>query len=433
MTPSHRICPLHINEKEAVAVAPAWTYSQLDSLANRAAHSLGQRGLKKGDCIALYAIPDWQTIALLFAAWRLSLIVALIAPHHPSLQTILQPINLRLWIDDPLPFFSEGVVEERTLDLSAPALLLLTSGSTGIPKWAAFTLNQLFYSAETMIQALSAKMHDRWLLNLPLHHVGGLGVLLRSICSCGSIVLPNKNLSFSDRLLSARAQFASLVPTQLYRLLQDDFSELSTHLLIGGGPLSKKLHDHAIQKGCHLSLTYGLTEMSSTVCLASMPVWNEHAPYLGHPLPGRQVKITDGELHVSGKCLFEGYGNPPKHTSEWFATGDIGTHHPQYGVSIHGRKDFQFICGGENIQPEEIEIAILSHPNVEQAIVVPQYDEEYGARPIAFVQSTASEQSIQSYLSDRLPRYKIPIRILSMPEIQALKPNRKYLTALANN
>jgi O-succinylbenzoic acid--CoA ligase len=310
---------------------------------------------------------------------------------------------------------------------------LLTSGSSGTPKWAAFTLNQLFESAKTVALALDAKPHDRWLLSLPLHHVGGLGVLLRALWSGGTIVLENKELPHPARLQAAQARFASLVPTQLYRLIQSDFQPLSTQLIIGGAPLARHIYEKGIERDYQLLLTYGLTEMGSTIFLTSRPIWEQHIPYLGHPLPGRKVKILEQELLVSGPSLFAGYGREPcRPGGDWFSTGDLGIFHQQHGFAIRGRKDFQFISGGENIQPEEIESALLSSGLIEQAIVVPLYDEEFGARPIAFVKTSAPDHQIMGALEPLLPKYKIPIAFAPYPESENLKPNRRALIRLAN-
>jgi o-succinylbenzoate---CoA ligase len=430
-----RICPLSANEKKFLAIAPHWTYAQLDCLTKRAVRQLQSLGLKRGDCIALIAHPNESMIALLFASWRLSLIVTLISPRLPhfTVQKYLAAIPTRLLIDDPTPFFAESADESCELDMDRIALLLLTSGSSGSPKWAAFSLCQLFDSAQTVVQALDAQPQDRWLLSLPLYHVGGLGVLLRAVCSKGTIVLENKELPYPTRIHSANARFASLIPTQLYRLVHSDDQPLTTALLIGGAPLSQNLYERAIERNYRLFLTYGLTEMGSSIFLTSQPVWKNRIPHLGHPLPGRQVKIFQNELLVRGSCLFAGYGHPPHRPfAEWFATGDCARFIDDGGFAIVGRKDFQFISGGENIQPEEIEIALLSHPLVEQALVVPLLDEEFGALPMAFVKTSSPHHHLIRYLSNLLPKYKVPIAIAPLPKCENLKPNRAQLIHLAN-
>ncbi len=412
---SLRPCPLSTASKIALAL-PTHTYGELDTITSSMANALDQ---KPGDLIAIRAEPNWQTLCLLFAAWRRSLNIALLPPNLPSFPT-LPPHH---WIEK-IPF-NPSPSSQKTLDLSRPALMLLTSGSSGSPKWASFSLSQLFESAQTVANALEAKSQNRWLLSIPLHHVGGLGVALRCILTEGVLLF--------ERNVKTPAEFASLVPTQLYRLLQDPGPFPQTHFLIGGAPLSKELHQRALAHGLRLTLTYGLTEMSSTVLLSSNPTWIGAFPYLGEPLANRELTLaSDGELLVRGTSLFNGYGSPPKPPPTFFPTGDKGSYHPAHGWSIQGRKDFQFISGGENIQPEEIEAALLSHPDVEEAIIVPKRDPEFGDRPAAFVRTTATEDTLRSHLAQFLPKYKIPVLFEMLKEQNGLKPNRKQLSESIN-
>ena len=365
--------------------------------------------------LALPAHPCEQTLSLLFNAWRNSQSVFLYSPQLP------EPV-VQKWIDE--------LKEPSNIDL-----FLLTSGSSGSPKLAAFRREALFESAEIVSQALDAQSGDRWLLSIPLSHIGGLAVALRAHCSGGSLLFADKKRSQAERILSARVQFASLVPTQLYRLLKEDWSQpIHTHLLIGGAPLSQTLYQQTIQRNLSLSLTYALTEMCSTVLLTSHPFWDDDLlPYLGFPLPGREVHLSNEyELMVRGASLFEGYGISPQKPN-WFPTGDLALFHEQHGIKICGRKDFQFLSGGENIQPEEIEAALLSLPEIEKAVVVPLHDEEFGARPAAYLQTSLPFQEIPIALSSLLPKLKIPIEFRPLEPSESLKPNRKKLTELINN
>ena len=413
---SFRKCPLSEGQNN-LAIAPSFSYAQLNQWASRVSGALHSAGFKKGDSIDLVAIANWQTICILFGAWRLSLIVTLTDPRKNA------HVSDELLNGDPY--------EITDLDLDALALRLSTSGSSGQPKWASFTLRQLFDSADTMAKALRANPQDRWLLSLPLYHVGGLGILLRALLTQGTLVIEDKTFAYPDRLLNANARFASLVPTQLYRLLKSNCTPLSTHLIIGGASMAQCLYERALSHNLNLSLTYGLTEMSSTVLFSAKPVWHR-LPYLGHPLKGREMKIVNQEIFVRGASLFSGYGNPPQKIDDWFATGDLGIFHQTYGWAISGRKDFQFTCGGENIQPEEIESIILSMDGIEQAVVVPLFDDEYGARPVAFLRPLIPSEELIASLSRFLPKTKIPIAFVPLPNNTGLKPNRCELTNTIN-
>lgn len=417
-------CPLALAAPSAIAIAPSLTYGELDLLVKKGAASLKIQGFKRGDLIAIQGKPDWQTIALLFASWRLGLCAAIIPSNLPPLSNIT-PLFAKTPSD---PFAKRELFLESALDMEKNAVMLLTSGSSGSPKWASFSLSELFESARTVAAALGAKKESRWLLSIPLYHVGGLGVALRGLLTEGVLFFENKSLSYNERILSAAPDFASLVPTQLYRLLRDEMPPPKTHFLIGGAPLAKELYEKASSLGYRLSLTYGLTEMSSTVLLTDRPKWIDSFAYLGNPLPNRTISLSsEGEILVSGASLFNGYGFPPGSPPSPFPTGDLGAFHPEFGWSVQGRRDFQFFSGGENIRPEEIEAAMLSHPDVEEAIVVPKPDVEFGARPAAFIRTSLSEKELIAYLFERLPKYKIPILFQRLEEGISLKPNRKEL------
>jgi O-succinylbenzoic acid--CoA ligase len=159
--------------------------------------------------------------------------------------------------------------------------------------------------------------------------------------------------------------------------------------------------------------------------------------YLGEPLPKREIHLkSDGEICVRGETLFQGYLNNGKIESPlnngWFETGDIGHYDLKGGIAIIGRKDGQFICGGENIQPEEIERYLLLIPDILEAVVVPKEDPEFGMRPVAVIRTLGPRmtlQKIQIALGEHLPKYKIPVALYQLDEIpkNGLKIDRKQI------
>jgi O-succinylbenzoic acid--CoA ligase len=163
----------------------------------------------------------------------------------------------------------------------------------------------------------------------------------------------------------------------------------------------------------------------------------------GRPLAYRQIKVADGEILVRGECLFQGYltGTGVERTigiNEWFGTRDLGSIDPEGYLTVVGRKDNMFLSGGENIQPEEIEEALMNIGRIYDAVVVPMTDEEYGERPVAFVQvhpdTELDEEAIQRSLREILPGFKVPSRILPFPSTETkagIKFSRKELRAFA--
>jgi O-succinylbenzoic acid--CoA ligase len=214
----------------------------------------------------------------------------------------------------------------------------------------------------------------------------------------------------------------SLVPTQLYRLIQEPRLEDTECILVGGGPTLRELLRKGKEQGLNVITTYGMTEMSSIITLST-----------GEPLPFREVKIdNENEIWVRGKTLFQGYWDPRSEqvithpAEEWFPTKDLGQWTPDGALEIIGRKDRQFISGGENIQPEEVERALSAIPGVRQASVLPMDDKEFGQRPIAYIDDETklhTLQTIQEALHCILPSFKHPIAIFPYPAETGLKPN----------
>ena len=291
-----------------------------------------------------------------------------------------------------------------------PGLYFSTSGSSGSAKIAYLTFESLLKNAQGVNDFLGITDKDVWLPNLPLFHVAGVGSLLRMILAHGS--------------LSDHPTVVSLVPTQLYRLLAAKKEDKTIKYMIGGAPLSFDLQKEAIERGLNLYLSYGMTEMGSTITLGLQT--------LGKPLKGRSLSFgPDSEILVSGETLFNGYvkeGTLIKAPTP-FPTQDIGRLDEEGNLIILGRKDRMFIKGGENIHPEEIENALLSLTGVKEAVVISVKDREYGEVPIAFISAPPfCETEILSRLN--LPKFKLPQKILNLPPYSTLKVNRALLKTM---
>lgn len=291
------------------------------------------------------------------------------------------PVNPRHPIETPL--------------IKTTSLLLYTSGSSGNPKIAQIPYKNLIANAKNTISNLDLRPNDQWKLSLPLYHVGGLSILVRCILARSCIVLDD----------SPNITHLSFIPTHLTR-----FSPVYKNLrclLLGGASIQN------VPANLPIHTTYGLTEMSSMVTLD------------GKVLPKREVKISsDGEILVKGPMLFTGYWGEKPHTG-WFKTGDLGRFEKDRLI-VEGRKDWMFVSGGENIQPEEIETALLEDPEVQEAAVFGIDDPEFGKRPCAVVRADPSYsfKKMQTTLKTRLTPFKIPIKLIFVNEMP-LKPNFK--------
>jgi O-succinylbenzoic acid--CoA ligase len=261
---------------------------------------------------------------------------------------------------------------------------------------------------------------DRWLLSLPLFHVGGLGILFRCFLAGATVVIPGKNESLAEVIRTHEITHVSLVSTQLARLLgepREEFPSLKA-LLLGGSAFAPRLIKQAVEQGLPIHTTYGLSEMASQVATTPAGVSPDKLYTSGKVLNYRDVMIDEtGEVRVKGKTLFKGYidGNNitlPLDEDGWFRTGDLGYFDREGYLTVTGRRDNMFISGGENIMPEEIESILCRVPGIEQVVVVPVPDETYGFRPAAFLKikdgTGITKEGLIKYLAERLPRFKIP-------------------------
>lgn len=296
------------------------------------------------------------------------------------------------------------------------ATLTLTSGSTGMPKAAAHSFNAHLSSAKGVLSLMPLGPKDSWLLSLPLFHVSGQGIVWRWLLAGACLVVRNMR-SLDDALRGCT--HASLVPTQLWRLLHQPETTLTLkEVLLGGAMIPVDLTEQAEQRGIRCWCGYGLTEMASTVCAKRA----DALPGVGLPLPGREMKLQDDEILLRGDNMASGYWRdgqlfPLADPDGWFHTRDRGE--IQNGeLRIIGRLDNLFFSGGEGIQPEDVERVLLAHPQVQQVFVVPVDDREFGQRPVAVIEPLAEFDFavLNIWVQGKLARFQQPVRYLRLPE-----------------
>jgi O-succinylbenzoic acid--CoA ligase len=271
------------------------------------------------------------------------------------------------------------------------ALLVPTSGSTGAPRLVELTTGCLAASARATAQVLG---EGRWWLTLPLTHVAGLQVVVRSL-------LQGREPSTSPD----GCRFTSLVPTQLQRLLDDPVLTRFDAILVGGAATPPDLLARARGRGLNVVTTYGMTETSGG-CV-----------YDGVPLPGVRLDVAD-RIVVSGKVVARGYHDGERFAGS-FATSDLGELDGQR-LTVHGRADDVIVTGGEKVAPAAVEAALTSHPSVLEAVVVGVPDEEWGERVVAVVvlrEGSGGIDVLQAHCRAKLSSFKRPERILLMDEL----------------
>lgn len=340
---------------------------------------------------------------------------------------------------------SVGEVEGSAMPLDRPATIVFTSGSTGTPKAVLHSYGNHYYNALGSNRNLPLAAGDRWLLDLPLYHVGGLGILFRCLLAGAAVVMPDRGETLDAVLNRYEVTHLSVVVTQLHRLLQQPESvryPALRYIILGGSPVPLKLLEQAGERGLPVFASYGCTEMASQVATTGPGSDTAQRLTSGKLLPYRQLRIgAEGEIHLAGETLFVGYVEGgklrrPLTDDGWFATGDLGRVDKDGYLTVVGRRDNRFFSGGETIHPEEIERVLADHDGVEQAVVVPIPDEEFGQRCVAFVQpreACPDGEALAAWLRQTLPRYKVPDAFYRWPpgEANAFKVDRARFRRMA--
>ncbi|MDF4820661.1 AMP-binding protein, partial [Vibrio parahaemolyticus] len=263
------------------------------------------------------------------------------------------------------------------------------------------------------LQEFIFTQQDAWLLSLPLYHVSGLAIVYRWLYVGATLKVGSGKLVDDVQGVS----HASLVATQLKRLLDDDAHLSLTHVLLGGSHVDHELALRASGQGIETWLGYGMTEAASTVTAKRI----DSTSNAGHVLKHRKIKLVDQRIFVGGKTLAAGYfhqGHVTPFLDEkgWFDSKDLGEWQGDE-LKIIGRADNQFISGGENIHCEEIEAALNQIDGVVQSIVVPVEDAEFGHRPVAVIQTNGlrSKSEYDQHLQSKLEKFKWPVEYHVMP------------------
>lgn len=277
------------------------------------------------------------------------------------------------------------------------ALVLATSGSTGTPKGVVHTHDAVDASARATSTALEVGPSDRWLCCLPLAHVAGLSVVTRAMWAGIDVeVLPAFDAATVESAARERgATLTTVVPTALRRF----DPSLFRRIVVGGAAPPETLPPNCV-------VSYGMTETGSAVS------------YDGRALPGVDLRIVDGEVHVRGPMLLRAYrdGRDPKDAEGWLSTNDAGSWSDDGRLIVHGRTDDVIITGGENVWPAVVEHVLLDHPAVAEVSVIGRPDEEWGARVVAMVvPADASEPptlaDLRTFVKERLHPFAAPREI----------------------
>jgi O-succinylbenzoic acid--CoA ligase len=334
--------------------------------------------------------------------------------------------------------------------------ILFTSGTATKPKGVVLTNDNFYRSALASCHRLDVDDRDVWLAAMPMNHIGGLSILLRSAIVGFSVVLRSTfdARDFDRCVREHEVSIASMVPTMLARCLEhverNAYPSTFRCALIGGAGLGPTLLERAQRAGIPIATTYGLTETTSQVT-TSQPGSAAHTArgvvHAGAALDGTLVSIADTDAHGVGDIVVEGpqimagyYGDNAATASVMrnatLRTGDRGRIDSDGNLEVLGRSDEVIITGGENVSPAEVEEVLIAYASVVDAGVYGVEDVEWGQAVVAAVvvnDQATKPNDLKDWCRERLASHKIPKRIHfveALPRTGSGKLRRKRLGEL---
>ena len=432
-----RAAALHPEREALIAGGSVLTYDALATGALAYARELGRRGMRPGDTVAI-GYEDRTTVAVALhgcllagagavpidlrlsgpeRAARVDGAFLLIDPHFlPAIADVLRRTP------SPRPRLSAPT----TLSLDAVASVMYTSGTTAAPRPVALTYGNWLANALGSAVALGLDLDERWLCAMPLAHVGGLSILIRSAIYATTVVLHERfeTGAVLDALMdpAQRITMVSLVPTMLARLLDAGLSSPPAlrWALLGGGPIAPALLERAVAAGVPVAPTYGMTEACSQIAT------------FGFPLPGVELRLEgeQREILVRGPIVAPG----ALAADGWLHTGDLGALDGGR-LTITGRSADTIVSGGENVAPAEVEAVLLAHPAVADAGVFGRPDPEWGeaviARVVVRAGATVDEDELRALCLEHLAAYKVPKAVQFAAELPRTESGKLLRARLA--
>lgn len=341
----------------------------------------------------------------------------------------------------------DGVKKPRVTTMSDLALLLFTSGTTGLPKGAELSFGNLWWNSINVDTLVDTRPGDYSLAVAPLFHVGALNSFaIRSFFRGNTLVVlrnfvPEETL---DVLVKYNIASVFMVPAQLTAIAavpkfkETEFPELRA-VICAGAPVPPSIIRQYMEKGVIAQQAWGLTETSPFATYLPVDMTTEKLGSCGIPMPHTRVKLVDpdtgedikepgksGEMWVKGPNVALGYWNNPEmtqksYTAGWFHSGDIGYADEDGYFYIVDRLKDMIISGGENVYPAEVERILAEDDSFTRSAVVGEFDEKWGEKVVAVIErvddSEITVERVREHCSRHLARYKLPSKVIIVDEI----------------
>ena len=401
-----------------IAEGAEMTYAELEAEATWVARRLAAHGVRRGSTAALTMHPRREQVVLAHALMKVG--------------AKLLPLSPRLTVEERAAVVA---AEEPIVDLDDPGLLtqteadlpllgehdmddvcarVLTSGSSGTPKPIGLTYGNFLWNAVGSGFNIGVDPDDRWLCCVPLSHIAGLSIVMRSVIyGTAAVVHDGFDVDrVAASLESDRITVLSLVTTMLTRLLAAG-ADLSgpRAILVGGGPVPEEPLREALAQGATVVQTYGLTETCSQVTTLAPADARRKLGSAGRPLLTTHLRIEDGEILIQGPTVAPGRADE----RGWLHTGDLGHIDEEGFLYVEDRIDDLIVSGGENVVPAEVEEVLLRHPAVADAAVIGREDPEWQQAVTAVVVlaegAAVSPDELRRFCGESLADFKVPKRV----------------------
>jgi o-succinylbenzoate---CoA ligase len=406
----------------------ALAYGELRDAAIGAAGALERLGARPGSRVAVALPPGPEFVIALHGCLLAGAAAVPVDLRLTEAERAQRLAGAEVVVSEPLPAAPPGTAACDLGGRGRPVAVMYTSGTTAAPKPVELAQGNFLASALGSAVALGLDQNERWLCPMPLTHVGGLSIPIRSAIYATTAVLPGRfdtEAVLNDLMdPGRRITVVSLVPTMLARLLDAGLERPPAlrWALLGGGPTAPALLERARAASVPVAPTYGMTEACSQIAT------------FGWPLPGVDLRLgDDGEVLVRGPIVAAGA------TAEdgWLHTGDLGRFGERSRLEIVGRKADTIITGGENVAPNEVEAVLLEHPAVADAGVHARADPEWGEAVVATVVlregAHADGEELRAHCAGRLAAFKVPKAVRftdSLPRSPSGKLQRRELFQL---
>ncbi|WP_107951497.1 o-succinylbenzoate--CoA ligase [Lysinibacillus parviboronicapiens] len=435
-----------------------WTFQELNELSMKRARQLTALGIKQKDRIAIMGPSTPGLVVMIYACMHLQCEMVMLNRRLSRSEIAYQledseAVTVLVADEDAekiptntLSYHLFSTVEnsfEQVVDiakewtLTQTTSIMYTSGTTGFPKGVRQTVGNHQASATASVLNLGLQADDTWLCAVPLFHISGFSILVRSLLYGNKVQLYESfdADAIAQNIIEGAATYMSVVAVTLERILHalEQRNALASPqfkmLLAGGGPVPKDYLTRASALNLAVAQTYGMTETSSqTATLASEDAMQKIGS-AGKPLFFNQIKISEpnaqgeGEICIRGPHVTPGYiGRFAQKSSTiegWLHTGDIGYMDEDGYLFVVDRRADLIISGGENIYPAEIENVLLAHSAVQEAGVCRMDHPQWGQVPIAFVvlKEQISIELLHAFCQLKLAKYKVPKEIIVIDEL----------------